>query len=44
MLVTCPECGAKVSSEAYTCPCCGLSGVGDKAITRSKEFNEIRVH
>lgn len=28
MLVTCPECGAKISEEADPCPKCGLPDAG----------------
>ena len=36
MIVTCPECGAKISKEADPCPRCGLIKAGG----RSKEWNE----
>jgi hypothetical protein len=36
MLVTCPECGVKISSEASPCPKCGLLKAGKK----SKEYQE----
>ena len=36
MLVTCPECNARISSEADPCPKCGLRYAG----RRSKQFNE----
>jgi len=36
MLVTCPECGAKISEETNPCSKCGLPHAGKK----SKEYNE----
>lgn len=36
MLVTCPECGSRISSEAESCPQCGLPNAGE----RSKEYCE----
>jgi len=36
MLVTCPECNAKISSKACPCPSCGLPVAGKL----SKENNE----
>lgn len=36
MLVTCPECGAKISESANTCPKCGCFNAG----FRSKENAE----
>jgi hypothetical protein len=37
MLVTCPECGVRVSVEANPCPNCGLPRAGE----RSKEYCEF---
>lgn len=36
MLVTCPECGAKISDEADPCPKCGFPDAGRE----SKEVHE----
>ena len=36
ILVTCPECGARISEEADLCPRCGLVNAG----LRSREYNE----
>jgi hypothetical protein len=38
MLVTCPECGAKISSDADPCPKCGRSDAG----RHSKEWHEYQ--
>lgn len=36
MLVSCPECGTKISSEANPCPKCGFPEAG----RRSLEYNQ----
>jgi len=30
-LISCPDCGKKVSKKAFSCPECGLAGPGFKA-------------
>ncbi len=38
MLVTCPECGAKVSDKADPCPNCGFPKAGSKSEECYKEI------
>jgi len=41
MLVTCPECGAKISDSARYCPKCGKDGAGYYSIEATNE-REVR--
>lgn len=38
MLVTCPECGAKISDKADPCPKCGLPDAGDTSKEVAENF------
>lgn len=38
MLVTCPECGAKISDKADPCPKCGFPEAGNKSKEVAENF------
>jgi hypothetical protein len=42
MLVTCPECGAKISSDADPCPKCGCYDAGSRSEERQNEIREFQ--
>jgi len=44
MLVTCPECGAKISSLANPCPNCGFPDAGYYSKERTEESAQEVMH